>query len=96
MRSERVSRKSGAARAAATSGASATSDDGAANDAGTSSVATSVGAGEGAAGVTDVAVLSGETPQQRLGSTVLAGPCLQSCAQHDSAFSSARRCVAAP
>lgn len=75
MRSERVSRKTGAARAAARSGDSAMSDDAVANEAGdVSSVTTCAGAGDGGAGATDAAAaLAGATPQQRLGSAAFAG-----------------------
>ena len=98
MRSERVTRKTGAARAAARSGDSAVSDTGAVIEAGAATnIATCVGAGDGAAGVTDAAVaFAGATPQQRLGSAAFTGWWPQSCAQHDIAFSSARLCRAAP
>ena len=75
MRSERVSRKIGAARAAARSGESAASDDTAVIVAGAAiNVASCTGAGDGAAGATDAAAaLAGATPQQRLGSAAFAG-----------------------
>jgi len=75
MRSERVARKIGAARAAAGSGDAAASDEAGMIDAGAASTATTCdGAGDGATGTTDVAaVLAGATPQQRLGSAAFAG-----------------------
>ena len=87
MRSERVRRKIGAAREGAASGPST----------GTAVVSTSAGAVGGAVGAAESASsTAGETPQQRLGSAVEAGPRLQSCVQHASARSSAAACIAVP
>lgn len=76
MRSERVSRKTGAARAAARRGHAEASDDASAGEAGVArNAATRTGAGDGGAGATDAAVaLDGATPQQRLGSAAFSGP----------------------
>ena len=75
MRSERVIRKTGPARAAAGSGDAVASDEAAVIDAGAERTATTCdGAADGATGTTDVAaVLAGATPQQRLGSAAFAG-----------------------
>jgi len=75
MRSERVSRKTGAARAAAGSEGCAASDDTAVIEAGdVSNVATCAGANDGGAGAMDAAAaLAGATPQQRLGSEAFDG-----------------------
>ena len=75
MRSERVTRKTGAARAAAESGDATASDEAVVIDAGAASTATTCdGAGDGTTGTTEVAaVLAGATPQQRLGSAAFAG-----------------------
>ena len=98
MRSERVSRKTGAARAAASDGDSAASDDGATSAGDVANgTATSVGAGAGGTGATEAAAACGDaTPQQRLGSAGFSPPWPQSCVQHDSAFSSATAWPAAP